>query len=81
MPPRFVEDGYDTPFFVINYSKSFTLWGIAYLMILPLLYTLHKICQGVELWSNISGSYFWNMPLRTLVEIYIEMVVNIFLNL
>ncbi len=41
MPPRFVEDGYETPFFVLNYSKSFTLWGIVFLMLLPLLLAFH----------------------------------------
>lgn len=68
------------PYFLYGYGKKLTLWCIGYILILPASYFLHKLCKKVKFWEEVVGNFFFNAPLRTIIEMYIEIVLQVLIN-
>lgn len=79
LPPKFVENEI-SPYFIIAYSDKLSIWILAIFIMLPILISLSKMCKKVKVFENILGGFFFNGPLRTLVEMYFEMVITIVVN-
>jgi hypothetical protein len=56
------------------------MWIAAFCIGLPVIAVLRKIFKKSSLLENLLSGFFWNLPLRTLVEMYMELVVNILIN-
>jgi hypothetical protein len=56
------------------------MWLAAFCIGLPIIAILRKIYKKTNIWENLLSGYFWNLPLRTIVEMYMEMIVNIMVN-
>ena len=69
LPPSFVKSGL-SPYFIIAYSDKLNIWILALFIGLPILITLVKVCKKVKIFENILGGFFFNGPLRTVVEMY-----------
>ena len=41
---------------------------------------MNKICKKVKFWEELISSFFFNAPLRTFIEMYIELVLLVVLN-
>ena len=74
LPPKFVEKGL-SPYFMIAYNDKLSMWSCALFILLPILILMSKLCKKVKIWENILGGFFFNGPLRTLTEMYFEMVI------
>jgi hypothetical protein len=74
MQPKFIEKDF-SPYFLYGYGQKLTLWVFAYIIILPVCLIMHKICKKVHLWEDMIGNFFYNLPLRTIIEMYIEIVL------
>jgi hypothetical protein len=79
LPPTFVAAEI-SPYFIISYSDKLSLWLTAIFIILPVLLLMNKMCKKVTIWQNILGGFFFNGPLRTVTEMYFEMVITILVN-
>ena len=76
--------GYDSPFLTILFSKQMTI------ILLSTIISISAIVIGVRVFKNypmitnklnsIWSSLFYNTPLRTLTELYIEISMGFFLN-
>jgi hypothetical protein len=80
MPDCLIKGGVDTPFFLIAYGKTFTIWAGMGVIVLPGLYLLNKICSQIKFFQEFIQSFFYNMPLRGFVELYLELAFLSFLN-
>ncbi|CDW72275.1 fu domain containing protein [Stylonychia lemnae] len=69
-----------SPYFVIAFGQKLTLWCIGILLILPITLILNKICKKVQFWEEIISGFFFNAPLRTFVEMYIELILQVLIN-
>jgi hypothetical protein len=56
------------------------MWMCAIFILLPILLLLNKMCKKITLWENILGGFFFNGPLRTITEMYFEMIITILVN-
>lgn len=91
--PRFEEQGklfkyyllgYDTPFIALLFSDQITLIFLAFVCTMPFIYLGMKVCKKSfkitrklkDLWLE----FWWNAPLRTFTELYIEISFGFFLN-
>lgn len=79
LPPAFVEAEI-SPYFIISYSGKLNTWILAVFIALPVLLLLSRIFKKVTAIENALGTFFFNGPLRTLTEMYFEMVITIFVN-
>lgn len=79
LPPKFVLAEI-SPYFIISYSDKLSLWLTAIFILLPILILFSKMCKKVKIWENILGGFFFNGPLRTVTEMYFEMVITILVN-
>jgi hypothetical protein len=79
LPPKFV-DAEISPYFIIAYSGKLNTWILAIFIALPILLLLSKIFKKVTAIENALGTFFFNGPLRTVTEMYFEMVITIFVN-
>ena len=79
LPPKFVEAEI-SPYFIISYSDKISMWMCAIFILLPVLLLLNKMCKKITLWENILGGFFFNGPLRTIIEMYFEMIITILVN-
>ncbi|CAI2376366.1 unnamed protein product [Moneuplotes crassus] len=81
---RFEANGYDTPFLALLFSKQMTIIFGSFLISLPIVYFgkkyLKKIPSINRKMNEIWTSFFWNAPLRTFSELYIEICLAFFLN-
>jgi hypothetical protein len=76
--------GYESPFLTIHFGKQMMLLLLVTLVSIPWILIGMKIFKNVpfllsklkEIWS----SFFFNAPLRTLTELYIEFSLGFFLN-
>lgn len=79
LPSKFIENeigGY----FIIAMGKTFTIWCFSAFLVLPTLYVLHKVCKKVKLWEDLMSAFFFNTPLRTVTEMYIDLALQIIVN-
>jgi hypothetical protein len=79
LPPKFVANQI-SPYFIIAYSNKLSTWTLALFVLLPILLLMNKICKKVKIWENVLGGFFFNGPLRTFVEMYFEMVIQVVVN-
>lgn len=56
------------------------MWLIAFMCILPVILLMNKICKKVKLWEDLVSGFFFNMPLRGFVEMYIEIILSVIIN-
>ncbi|CAI2385481.1 unnamed protein product [Moneuplotes crassus] len=80
---RFEANGYETPFLAILFSKQMIILVVPFIISFPLIYIGAKLIKckyitnkSAELWE----SFFWNAPVRTFTELYIEISLAFFLN-
>jgi len=76
--------GYDSPFIAVLFSKQMTMISVSTII------SISAIVIGVRVFKNypmitnklnsIWSSLFYNTPLRTLTELYIEISMGFFLN-
>eukprot|EP00347_Sterkiella_histriomuscorum_P005340 403356986 len=76
---KFIDDDVP-PYFIVAFGQKLTLWCIAFLIILPFSLVLNKLCKKVKLWEEIIGAFFFNLPLRTFIEMYIELILQVVVN-
>lgn len=69
-----------SPYFIIAYSDKLSIWVLAIFVLLPILIALNKMCKKVKVFENILGGFFFNGPLRTIIEMYFEMVIQVVVN-
>ncbi|CDW90898.1 cadg multi-domain protein [Stylonychia lemnae] len=74
------QDDEISPYFIIAFGQKLTLWVLGLLVILPIAVILNKLCKKMSLWENIIGFFFFNGPLRTFVEMYIELIMQVVIN-
>ena len=79
LPPSFVAGGI-SPYFIIAYSDQLNTWILMVFIALPLLLLMSKICKKITAFENALGGFFFNGPLRTMTEMYFDMVIQIFVN-
>lgn len=79
LPPKFVEAKI-SPYFIIAYSDKLNTWILALFILLPILLFLNKVCKKMKVFENMIGGFFFNGPLRTVTEMYFEMVITIVVN-
>ena len=79
LPPKFVEAEI-SPYFILSYSDKLSMWMCAIFILLPVLLLLNKMCKKITLWENILGGFFFNGPLRTITEMYFEMIITVLVN-
>src|SRR5690606_6839139 len=56
------------------------MWAVAYMVILPLGLIMKKLCKRVRIWESLIGGFFFNTPLRTIIEMYIEIALQVLIN-
>lgn len=69
-----------SPYFVIAFGKTFFGWGLALFVILPILLVLRRLCRKNRFIQYITGSFFFNLPLRTTIEMFIDLTIAVFVN-
>lgn len=79
LPPKFVDEEI-SPYFIVAYSDKLSIWVLAIFVMLPILLLLTKICKKIKVFESILGGFFFNGPLRTIVEMYFEMVIQVVVN-
>ena len=76
--------GYDSPFLTALFSKQMTILLSITLMCIPVVIIgvrVFKKCPLITKKLNgIWASFFYNAPLRTFTELYIEISLGFFLN-
>ena len=78
LPTSFV--GEIDPYFIISYKDKLSMWFLAVFIALPVLLLMNKMCKKITIWENILGGFFFNGPLRTIIEMYFEMIICILVN-
>lgn len=76
---KFLDNGV-SPYFIVGYGQKLTIWCFLYLIILPTSLVMHKLCRKVKFWEELIGSFFFNLPMRTLIEMYIEITLQVIIN-
>lgn len=76
--------GYDTPYLTDIYGRQIGSLIFFVVIGIPTLYVSIRLLKKVK-WINnklteIWAGIFWNTPLRTFTELYIEMSLILFLN-
>jgi len=79
LPPKFVQAEI-SPYFIISYSDKLNTWICLIFILMPILILFSKMCKKVKIWENILGGFFFNGPLRTITEMYFEMIITILVN-
>ncbi|CDW85864.1 cadg multi-domain protein [Stylonychia lemnae] len=74
------QDSEISPYFIIAFGQKLTLWCVGLLLILPLALLFHKMFKNVKFWEDIVAAFFFNVPLRTFVEMYIELILQVLIN-
>jgi hypothetical protein len=81
---RFEEHGYDSPFLALEFSKQMTILFGGFLLSLPVIFFVFKFMKRCKKLHNkmteIWQSFWWNAPVRTFTELYIEICLAFFLN-
>ena len=82
--PRFKENGYDTPYLNDLHGKQFFSFAIIVFVFMPMIYFCRIMCRKVKfcymkLTATWSG-FFWNAPVRTFTELYVEIALGFFMH-
>ena len=56
------------------------MWVPLVFVLLPLLLILNKVFKKMRAIENALGNFFFNGPLRTVEEMYFEMVIEVIIN-
>jgi len=80
MPRSFKRMKVSTPFFIRAYGASFTIVLFTVFITLPGLFILNRICSQIKFFQDFIKSFFFNAPMRGLVELYLEVCFVVFLN-
>lgn len=67
-------------YFFIAFGRTMSIWTFAICLGVPALYLLHKLFKRIALFENMLNNFFFNIPLRTLSEQYIDMILMILVN-
>jgi hypothetical protein len=82
--PRFAEYGYESPYVNQLHGKQITMFTAFIIIGIPLVYFLSKIFKNVKyLGPKFGGMWvgiFWNGPIRTFIELYIEICLAFFMH-
>ena len=82
--PKFEENGYDTPYLNDLHGKQILMFSVIIFIFIPLIYVLRKLCKNVKYCRNklktTWSDFFWNAPVRTFTELYIEISLGFFLH-
>eukprot|EP00347_Sterkiella_histriomuscorum_P006839 403351236 len=62
------------------FGQKLTLWCVGLLVFLPIILLLNKLCKKIRLWEQLVSQFFFNGPLRTFVEMYIELILQVIIN-
>ncbi len=73
--------GVESPYVLIAFGKSLTLWFVTVGCILPMVYLLHQICRNVALWQGVLSEFFWGTPIRVFLELYVDICIALFINM
>eukprot|EP00347_Sterkiella_histriomuscorum_P013631 403363980 len=76
---KFIDDEVP-PYFIVAFGLKLTFRCLGFLIILPFSLILNKLCKKVKLWEEIIGAFFFNLPLRTFIEMYIELILQVVIN-
>ncbi|CDW87181.1 cadg multi-domain protein [Stylonychia lemnae] len=69
-----------TPYVAISYGEKISLWMVSILVILPFALILSKKFKTVKLFQNLIQGFFYNVPLRTFIELYLELILIVLIN-
>ncbi|CDW87978.1 cadg multi-domain protein [Stylonychia lemnae] len=69
-----------SPYFLISFGQKLTIWTFGLLIILPIVLTMNKLCKKIKMWESVLGQFFFNGPLRTFIEMYIELILQVIIN-
>lgn len=79
MSPAFVEQEM-SPYFIIAYSSQLSMWIFGIFLVLPVLLVLVRMCKKIKMFEEMVGTFFYNGPLRTLTQMYFQMMIQILVN-
>jgi len=72
----FIFLGYESPFIAILFSKQMTLIFGGFIVSFPIIFIGTKLfskCEGLKkMFTEVWDGFWWNGPLRTFTELYIE---------
>ena len=81
---RFEENGYEKPYLTDLYGKQAFTFSVIIAIWIPCIYLLLKISRGIPKLNSklarIWNELFWNTPLRTFTELFIEISLGFFLH-
>lgn len=81
---RFEENGYDSPYLTDNYGKQMSLALLFFIFVVPSIFIGMKLFKNVKFlgakFIGAWGELFWNGPLRTFLELFIEICLGFFLH-
>eukprot|EP00347_Sterkiella_histriomuscorum_P011981 403370353 len=69
-----------SPYFLVAFGQKLTLWCVGFLILLPAILLMNKLCKKIRLWEQLVSQFFFNGPLRTFVEMYIELILQVIIN-
>jgi hypothetical protein len=82
--PRFAEYGYESPYVNQLHGKQITMFTAFIIIGIPLVYFFSKIFKNVKYLGPKFGGMlvgiFWNGPIRTFIELYIEVSLAFFMH-
>ena len=56
------------------------MWIICIFVVLPMALIGNKLCKKVYIWDKIISAAFFNFPLRTFIEMYLDVVMQVLVN-
>ena len=81
---KFEENGYETPYLNDQLGKQILLFGFIVLIIMPFIFLMKIAWNSVRYcgskFSSTWSDFFWNAPVRTFLELYIEISLGVFLH-
>ena len=82
--PRFEESGYETPYLNNLHGKQFLIFAVIILIVMPMIYCMKNLFKNVKYFGKklavTWSDFFWNAPVRTFVELYIEISLGFFMH-
>ncbi|CDW72132.1 UNKNOWN [Stylonychia lemnae] len=69
-----------TPYVAISYGEKISLWMVSILVILPFTILLNKKFKTIKLFQDLVQGFFYNVPMRTFMELYLELILIVLIN-
>ena len=79
MPESFLKASIGGYFF-ITFGRTLTIWAAAFCLIVPGLYLMSKLFKRIQFFQRKFNDFFYNIPLRTLTEQYIDLILQVLVN-